>query len=429
MSQASPEVSSKPSIFAPYLSESLASHLSSAPSPIDIDSLSRTPLSRLQQTALPNLGLIELVSSADFTTLYDDLYVASFPRRPERENSDLIVARLAAQAANTRTGLAPYRIVGLRDKQGKAIGAAQFSILPLPLRPRTDIDTTDAYNDTLQNGETNAAGPSSPPPAAGLVVPYLQYIYIRPSSRRQDMSEVLHTFVLAVSAADAATLSFPTPSNLPSPSSSVLVPKSNHDVISASGSSGLNGGSGSSGSSRSSNAGGGAVTTYVPFTLFETEPPDHGVDAPSRSYALERSKIHTSTGGVAVVLLRRPPGSDPSSSSSGRPTAGAEEGEEGEERGGERRQRQILSAHVQPGLEPDDPPLTLVWVIRPSPNPGISYDIRRIGKDLVAAYYQSLRDEGFPESNIALAESMVEERCRDADFHLMPLGEVSDFTT
>ncbi|KAL6244495.1 hypothetical protein RBB50_008737 [Rhinocladiella similis] len=391
MSNARPEES----IFTPYLSPSLASHLSSTPTPIDVDSLSRTPLSRLQQTALPKLGLIELVSSTDFTTLYDDLYISSFPRSLERENSDLIVARLSAQAANTRTGLAPYHIVGLRDREGKAIGAAQFSVLPLPVRTDIDTDTdtntnTNLYNkindtthpDTLRDGETT--GPS--PPA--LAVPYLQYIYIRPSSRRQDMSEVLHAFVLAVTAADAATiLSFPT-------STSPVVPVPN----------GVSTTPGSRIQTRIRTR-----TAHVPFTLFETEPPNHGTDASSRSYALERSKIHTSSGGIAVVLLRRHAG----------PRGDSDDDEESQ---------QILSAHVQPGLEPDDPPLTLVWVIRPSPNPGISYDIKLIGKDLVAAYYQSLRDEGFPQSNIALAEKMFEERCRDAEFHLMPLADVSDFT-
>lgn len=385
MSKDGPEPSSTPSIFTPYLSPSLASHLSSTPNPIDVDSLCRTPLSRLQQTALPNLGLIELVSSTDFATLYDDLYISSFPKRPERENSDLIVARLAAQAANTRTGLAPYRIVGLRDREGKAIGAAQFSVLPLPVR---DDYTTRA--DGLDSTSTTTGG--SPP---ALAVPYLQYIYIRPSSRRQDMSEVLHTFVLAVAAADASTiLSFP-------PAKSLVV-RAPNDIIPT--------GSGIDSNSRTrvhpQNH-----TTHVPFTLFETEPPDHGVDASSRSYALERSKIHTSTGGVAVVLLRRRP-------------KGEVEGKGDDD---DDEIRQILSAHVQPGLEPDDPPLTLVWVIRPSPNPGVVYDLGQVGKDLVAAYYQSLRDEGFPEANIALAERMVEERCRDADFHLMPLAQVSDF--
>jgi len=162
------------------------------------------------------------------------------------------------------------------------------------------------------------------------------------------MSEVLHTMVLAVATADALGMS--------------------------------------------------AQPRTVPFTLFETEPPDHGDDATSRAYAKERSKIHTSTGGVAVVLRRESDG-------------------------------KILSAHVQPGLEIGDPPLTLVWVIRQSPDPGRPWDIRAIGEDLVAAYYQSLRDEGFPEDNIRLAERIVKERCKGAEFHLMPLGDVKTSQT
>ncbi|KIW56130.1 hypothetical protein PV05_04812 [Exophiala xenobiotica] len=314
-----------PSIFTPYLSPSLQSHLSSSPVPIDIDSHARTALARLQATALPNIGLIELVSSTAFTTLYEALYKSSFPRRAERERSDLITARLAAQAAGTRTGLAPYRIVGIRDKNDQAIGAAQFSVLSLAV--------------------------------SGFAVPYLQYIYIRPSSRRQDMSEVLHTFVLAVAAADAYASTA-----APAPSLSTTI-----------------------------------TSVTVPFTLFETEPPDHGHDTISRAYAAERSKIHTSTGGVALVLRRH-------------------------------HDNKILSAHVQPGLERDDPPLTLVWVIRQSPNPGRTYEIKDIGKHLVAAYYRSLRDEGFPEANIRRAERMVEERCKGAEFHFMPLGDVKDIT-
>jgi len=321
-------MSTTPSIFHPYLSPTLSSHLQSNP----IDTLSRTPPSRLKTTALPNISLIELVNASNFTTLYDPLYKTSFPRRAERENSDLITARLTAQSAGTRTGLAPYRIVGIRDHKGQAIGAAQFSVLPLPTHPRSHSHDTPS-ND---NNDTPA-----------FAVPYLQYIYVRASSRRQDMSEVLHTMVLAVASADALAMS--------------------------------------------------SQPRTVPFTLFETEPPDHGDDATSRAYAKERSKIHTSTGGVAVVLRRESDG-------------------------------KILSAHVQPGLEIGDPPLTLVWVIRQSPSPGRQWDIKSIGKDLVAAYYQSLRDEGFPEDNIRLAERIVESRCKAAELHLMPLVDVTDFT-
>ncbi|KAK5467611.1 hypothetical protein LTS15_000584 [Exophiala xenobiotica] len=339
-----------PSIFTPCLSPSLQSHLSSCSPPIDIDSHARTALPRLQATALPQIGLIELVSSPQtFTQLYDALYKSSFPRRAERERSDLITARLATQAAGTRTGLAPYRIVGIRDKNGQAIGAAQFSVLSLPLPPPL-ASTLSAAREAI------------------FAVPYLQYIYIRPSSRRQDMSEVLHTFVLAVAAADASTMASTASASASFSSSSLSTTSS-------------------------------TVSVTVPFTLFETEPPDHGDDTLSRAYAAERSKIHTSTGGIALVLRRR------------------------------HGDHKILSAHVQPGLEPEDPPLTLVWVIRQSPNPASqNYDIKDIGKHLVAAYYRSLRDEGFPEANICRAERMVEERCKGAEFHLMPLSEVRDFT-
>jgi len=62
--------------------------------------------------------------------------------------------------------------------------------------------------------------------------------------------------------------------------------------------------------------------------------------------------------------------------------------------------------------------------LRPSPVPGVEWRIEQLGKDLIAAYYQSLRDEGFPEENIRLAESMVEERCIGTDWRLLPLNEV-----
>lgn len=300
------------SIFAGKFTNELAAHLSSMPASMGIDSLSRLAPDRLSKTALPNIGSIELVAAKDFMPVYNDLYVSMFPKRAERESSQLIVERLAAQAAGLRAGLAPYRIVGIRDHGGDAIGAAQFSVLPLPAD---------------ENG-------------ASFAVPYLQYIYVRTQNRRQDMSEVLHTMVLAVSAADVA------------------------------------------------NEG-----RTVPFTLFETEPPGHGDDAESQAYALQRAKIHTSAGGVALVLRREADG-------------------------------KLLSAHVQPGLEDNDQPLTLTWVIRTSPNPGRDYDIRSIGGQLVAAYYQSLRDEGFPPNNIHLAESIVQQRCRGSTFETMALGDV-----
>ena len=275
---------------------------------IDLQSLSRISASRLASRAIPHIGSIELVSSADFAALYDALYIREFPKRAERERSDLIVSRLAAQFAGEREGLAPYRIVGIRDSKGEAIGAAQFSVLP------------------LKGGE--------------FAVPYLQYIYVRAENRRQDMSEVLHTLTLAVTVADARIMG----------------------------------------------------ERKVPFTLFETEPPGHGDDEESRAFSVTRAMVHTRGGAVAVVLVR-----------------------EGEE----------ISPHVQPGLEEGDPPLSLVWAVRRSPAPGREWMIEELGESLVAAYYQSLRDEGFPEENIKLAERIVEDRCRRSEWKLMPLDKVA----
>ena len=290
---------------ASKLTSQLAQHLEG----IDLQALSRVDASRLSSRAVPNIGSIELVSSTDFDNIYDALYVKEFPKRAERERSDLIVTRLAAQDAGEREGLAPYRIIGIRDeKGGAAIGAAQFSVLP------------------LRGGE--------------FAVPYLQYIYVRAENRRQDMSEVLHTMTLAVAIADARSMGDRT----------------------------------------------------VPLTLFETEPPGHGDDDESRAFSVTRAQVHTKGGAVAVVLLK-----------------------DGVE----------ISPHVQPGLEEGDPPLSLVWAVRQSPCPGKEWKIEDVGRDLVAAYYQSLRDEGFPEENIQLAESIVEERCNGSEWRLMPLDKVT----
>ena len=316
MSSSSPTAHlSQPSIFTPYFSPSLTSHLSALPPTtlLNLDSLSRTPPSRLKSTSLPHIGLIELVSSTDFQHLYDALYVASFPRRTERERSDLIVERLAAQALGERAGLAPYRIVGIRDKQGEVIGAAQFSVLPVPPRTRRkDLN----LNLNLNLHDVNDHGDGSQQQSCfKFAVPYLQYLYVRPQNRRQDMSEVLHTMVLAVASADAALM------ELEDRWTSASSPEK--------------------------------CLRTVPFTLFETEPPDHGDDHASRAYALERSKIHTSSGGVALILRRK----QPPSSCEENPHLNHNPKDSDE----------ILSAHVQPGLEPSDPPLTLVWMIRPSP--------------------------------------------------------------
>ena len=235
-------------------------------------------------------------------------------------------------------------------------------------------------------------------------VPYLQYIYIRPQNRRQDMSEVLHAFVLAVAGADAAIMDTEDGAQTLPPSTGVsnAMPMDRASNLT---------------STPLSNPGRVAMRT-VPFTLFETEPPDHGDDHASRAYALERSKIHASSGGVALVLRRQKKQSLPAPSHEAHP-----------EQADARASDEILSAHVQPGLEPADPPLTLVWMIRPSPTFPLSkdYNLTTLGPSLIAAYYQSLRDEGFPEKNIRLAERIVRERCRDSVFEVMPLAEVRDF--
>jgi len=268
-------------IFGAKLAPSMSTHLKG----LDLQALSRIDASRLASRAMPNIGSIELVDSSDFTQKYDTLYVKEFPKRAERERSDLIVARLAAQSAGERNGLAPYRIVGIKDARGEAIGAAQFSVL------------------TLKGGD--------------FAVPYLQYIYVRSENRRQDMSEVLHTMTLAVAVADAKQMG----------------------------------------------------NRIVPFTLFETEPPGYGDDEESRVFSVMRAQVHTK-GGIG------------------------------------------------------DLPLSLLWAVRRSPMPGNEWSIEDIGRDLMAAYYQSLRDEGFPEKNISLAESMVKERCRGSEWRLIPLDQV-----
>jgi hypothetical protein len=290
-------------IFEAKLSTALRTHLKG----IDLQALSRIDTTRLGTRALPNIGLIELVSSSDFSKKYDALYIKEFPKSAERERSDLISTRLAAQFAGKRQGLAPYRIVGIRDSEDDVVGAAQFSVLP------------------LEGGE--------------FAVPYLQYIYVRSENRRQDMSEVLHTMTLAVAVADAREIG----------------------------------------------------NRSVPFTLFETEPPGYGDDEESRAFSVTRAQVHTKGGAVAVVLRK-----------------------DGEE----------ISPHVQPGLEVGDSPLSLCWAVRRSPVSGANWDIEHMGSDLMKAYYQSLRDEGFPEENISLAERMVEEKCRGREWVLVPLDQV-----
>lgn len=275
---------------------------------MDISTLSRLPNDRLKTTAFPNIGTIELVHSQTFADHYDTLYRAMF-HGGERERSDMIVERLRQEFAKERFGLAPYRVIGIRDRNRQVVGGAQFSVL------------------FLSSGH--------------FAVPYLQYIYVRPENRRQDMSEILHTMVLAVATADAA-----------------------------------------------------ATGRSVPFTLFETEPPSHGDSDASRIKALERSNIHTRTGACTLMLRRNVDG-------------------------------KYISSHCQPGLEPEDSPMTLVWMLRPSPAIRAEVDGPAMGREFCAAYYQSLRDEGFPEENIARAESIVEKRMQGAEFCMLPLADVT----
>ncbi|KAL1591501.1 hypothetical protein SLS60_011893 [Paraconiothyrium brasiliense] len=304
------------------LTAKLDNRLKGLLAPIDILQLSRLPPSRLLHTALPNLSLIELVSATAFAKDYNALYTSMF-HGLERERPDLIISRLQQGSAGQRTGLFPYRIIGLRGPSGEAIGAAQFSILQFASE------------------------------GGNYAVPYLQYIYIRPSNRRQDLSELLHTLVLAVSTAEGT-----------------------HPITSAH-----------------------PGDIKVPFTLFETEPPCHGADDSARAIAAERTRIHSRSGSLALMLRRKLHG--------------------GQER--------YLSAHVQPGLEVGDPPLTLVWVVRPSPAlAGVEArpQMEKLGAAVLKACYRSFRDEGFPEENIALAERVAGSRRVGAEFCTMPLGEV-----
>ncbi|KAK4634916.1 hypothetical protein CLAFUW4_02134 [Fulvia fulva] len=280
---------------------------------IDLTSLSRISLSRLTKTALPNLGRVELVSGPAYEEHYDELYRTNF-HGGERECSELIVARLIDDAQYKRKGLSPFRILGLRDPAGRAIGAAHFSVLFLT--------------------------------KSGYAVPYLQYIYIRPENRRQDLSELLHTLVLAVTMALAAK-------------------RANTDAIA------------------------------VPFTLCETEPTVPSEDTAKQGHAVDRSKIHSKSGSQALMLRRKYDG-------------------------------RVVSAHVQPGMEMGEPPLTYIWVLRANPAVELAFEDGDLGKSLIDAYYQSLVDEGFPQENIAQAMRLAEaRRDGDAEFCLLPLSAIT----
>lgn len=290
----------------PEISPELRKHIEG----LNFMNYSRVPSARLTETALPNIGQIELVTAQRFAELYDELYISMFPNSKERERTDLITSRLIEEFGGKRQHLAPYKIVGILDHDGKAIGASHFSVLLLP---------NHKY-----------------------AIPYVQYIYVRKENRRQDMAEVLHALTLTIATADGAAHKGRT----------------------------------------------------VPFELFETEPPGHGDNEEHRAIATQRAMIHTKAGAEALMLRRV-------------------------------EDDVLVSPHVQPGLEVGDLPVSLVWAIRPSPAwTNVDINVAELGADLIAAYYQSLRDEGFPEANIRIAEEIVAKRCANSVFLTMSLNDV-----
>ncbi|KAK4903653.1 hypothetical protein LTR66_018001, partial [Elasticomyces elasticus] len=155
------------------LKSKLDPHLSDLLTHVDILSFYH-PRITPEQTAsrtLPQVQLVELVSAENFAEHYDALYESSFSIDAERESSNLIIERLKDEFAGRRSHLQPYRIVGLRDHDDEAIGAAQFSVL------------------FLKNGQH--------------AVPYLQYIYVDEKHRGQGHADLLHALTLAVAQADA----------------------------------------------------------------------------------------------------------------------------------------------------------------------------------------------------------------------------------
>lgn len=291
-------------LLTPLCEQSLADYIQG----VNLSELSRITASRLKQHAMLSIWRIELVDSVSFSKHYCPLYLDSF-HGAERERPEMIADRLADEFAGRRIGLEPYRMVGIRNRHGMGIAAAHASIL-----------TIDGHS----------------------VVPYLQYIYVRPEYRRKDLSEVLHTLILAVATAHAA---------------------------------------------RSS------VTAKVPFTLCETAPAKPKSRSEGHGAAVERSQIHAKSGSTTLMLRRK----------DGR----------------------SLSLHVQPGLEIGDPPLTLVWLVRPNPAIALNFE-NRLGRGIIQSYYKSLREEGFPERNIVIAERIVESRYNQGgDFCLIPLSEIS----
>lgn len=113
-------------LLAPLLTLPLLDHIDG----LELSTLSRVSSSRIAESALPNIGQIELVDSDAFRDDYSPLYLAEFEGH-ELEPPAAIIDRLRDEFAGKRRSVSPYRIVGIRDHDGAAIGAAQFSIFLL----------------------------------------------------------------------------------------------------------------------------------------------------------------------------------------------------------------------------------------------------------------------------------------------------------
>lgn len=259
--------------FSCLLSLVLDDRLRSQIQGIDLTSLSRIPSERLAKTALPNVQCVELVPGPVYAKHYDELYRTNF-HGGERERSDLIVSRHIDGSLKQRAGLALFRIIGIRNPAGRAIGAAHFFVL------------------FLEN--------------CGPAVLYLQYIYIRPENPRQDLGELLHTLVLVVAIALASV-------------------RTVRDAI------------------------------EISFTLCETELAFQADGGSMQGHAVDRSKIHSRSGSKALMLRRKSDG-------------------------------RVLSAHVRPGLEINEPPLTYKWALRAKPPSKLAFE-KSMWRSLISAYY------------------------------------------
>ncbi len=70
---------------------------------VGLQQLSRIASSRLQSTAVPNIGQVELASASAFASEYQELYLSMF-HGGEREDPELIIQRLAESFAGLRSG-------------------------------------------------------------------------------------------------------------------------------------------------------------------------------------------------------------------------------------------------------------------------------------------------------------------------------------